>query len=196
MTAETEGELADAGVASVSLDALLQQVAQGDQPAFSDLYDRIAPRVLGLVRRVLIDHAQSEEVTQEVFLEIWQSASRFEPNKGKAMTWILTMARRRAIDRIRSSQAGRDRDTRVGLRDYEPEYDEVAESVEIRVEAEKVDSAMRELSDVQRQVISLAYFGGNSHSEIAQTLGVPIGTVKTRMRDGMIRLRNLMGVAL
>ncbi len=196
MTAETEGELADAGVASVSLDALLQQVAQGDQPAFSDLYDRIAPRVLGLVRRVLIDHAQSEEVTQEVFLEIWQSASRFEPNKGKAMTWILTMARRRAIDRIRSSQAGRDRDTRVGLRDYEPEYDEVAESVEIRVEAEKVDSAMRELSDVQRQVISLAYYGGNSHSEIAQTLGVPIGTVKTRMRDGMIRLRNLMGVAL
>ena len=196
MTAETEGEPADAGVASVSLDALLQQVAQGDQPAFSDLYDRIAPRVLGLVRRVLIDHAQSEEVTQEVFLEIWQSASRFEPNKGKAMTWILTMARRRAIDRIRSSQAGRDRDTRVGLRDYEPEYDEVAESVEIRVEAEKVDSAMRELSDVQRQVISLAYYGGNSHSEIAQTLGVPIGTVKTRMRDGMIRLRNLMGVAL
>ncbi|MEO6504893.1 MAG: ECF RNA polymerase sigma factor SigK [Terrimesophilobacter sp.] len=196
MTAETEGEPADAGVASVSLDALLQQVAQGDQPAFSDLYDRIAPRVLGLVRRVLIDHAQSEEVTQEVFLEIWQSASRVEPNKGKAMTWILTMARRRAIDRIRSSQAGRDRDTRVGLRDYEPEYDEVAESVEIRVEAEKVDSAMRELSDVQRQVISLAYYGGNSHSEIAQTLGVPICTVKTRMRDGMIRLRNLMGVAL
>ena len=196
MTAETEGEPAGVGVASVSLDALLQQVAQGDQLAFSNLYDGIAPRVFGLVRRVLIDHAQSEEVTQEVFLEIWQSASRFEPNKGKAMTWILTMARRRAIDRIRSSQAGRDRDTRVGLRDYEPEYDEVAESVEIRVEAKKVDTAMRELSDVQRQVISLAYYGGSSHSEIAQTLGVPIGTVKTRMRDGMIRLRNLMGVAL
>ncbi|MEO7007361.1 MAG: ECF RNA polymerase sigma factor SigK [Terrimesophilobacter sp.] len=196
MTAETEREPAGVGVASVSLDALLQQVAQGDQLAFSNLYDGIAPRVFGLVRRVLIDHAQSEEVTQEVFLEIWQSASRFEPNKGKAMTWILTMARRRAIDRIRSSQAGRDRDTRVGLRDYEPEYDEVAESVEIRVEAKKVDTAMRELSDVQRQVISLAYYGGSSHSEIAQTLGVPIGTVKTRMRDGMIRLRNLMGVAL
>lgn len=110
------------------------------------------------------------------------------------MTWILTMARRRAIDRIRASQAARDRDTRIGVRDFQAEYDDVAETAELRIEGGKVDAAMRELSDAQRLVISLAYYGGQTHSEIAGTLGVPIGTVKTRLRDGMIRLRTVMGV--
>jgi RNA polymerase sigma-70 factor (ECF subfamily) len=173
---------------------LLLRVASGDQQAFSALYDVIAPRVLGTVRRLLIDHAQSEEVTQEVFLEVWQSAGRFEPNKGGATTWILTMAKRRAIDRIRSAQASRDRDTRVGIRDYEAGFDSVAESVEISIERERVGDAMSSLTDVQRQAIALAYDGGYSHSEIAVLLGVPVGTVKTRLRDGMIRLRNELGV--
>ena len=194
MTAGTGPEPADADAASAQLDALLHRVARGDQAAFGDLYDLAAPRVFGMVLRLVIDRAQSEEVTQEVFLEIWQSASRFDPNKGKAMTWVLTMARRRAIDRIRSSQAARDRDTRIGVRDFQAEYDDVAESAELRIEGKKVDAAMRELSDSQRQVISLAYYGGQSHSEIARELGVPIGTVKTRLRDGMIRLRTVMGV--
>ena len=194
MTAGTDPEPADADAASAQLDALLHRVARGDQAAFGDLYDLAAPRVFGMVLRLVIDRAQSEEVTQEVFLEIWQSASRFDPNKGKAMTWVLTMARRRAIDRIRSSQAARDRDTRIGVRDFQAEYDDVAESAELRIEGKKVDAAMRELSDSQRQVISLAYYGGQSHSEIARELGVPIGTVKTRLRDGMIRLRTVMGV--
>ena len=194
MTAGTDREPADADAASAPLDALLHRMARGDQGAFGDLYDLTAPRVFGMVLRLVIDRAQSEEVTQEVFLEIWQSASRFDPNKGKAMTWILTMARRRAIDRIRASQAARDRDTRVGVRDFQAEYDDVAETAELRIEGGKVDAAMRELSDAQRLVISLAYYGGQTHSEIAGTLGVPIGTVKTRLRDGMIRLRTVMGV--
>ena len=194
MTAGTDPEPADADAASAQPDALLHRVARGDQAAFGDLYDLTAPRVFGMVLRLVIDRAQSEEVTQEVFLEIWQSASRFDPNKGKAMTWVLTMARRRAIDRIRSSQAARDRDTRIGVRDFQAEYDDVAESAELRIEGKKVDAAMRELSDAQRLVISLAYYGGQSHSEIADNLGVPIGTVKTRLRDGMIRLRTVMGV--
>ena len=194
MTAGTGPEPADADAASAQLDALLHRVARGDQAAFGDLYDLTAPRVFGMVLRLVIDRAQCEEVTQEVFVEIWQSASRFDPNKGKAMTWVLTMARRRAIDRIRSSQAARDRDARIGVRDFQAEYDDVAESAELRIEGKKVDAAMRELSDSQRQVISLAYYGGQSHSEIARELGVPIGTVKTRLRDGMIRLRTVMGV--
>jgi RNA polymerase sigma-70 factor, ECF subfamily len=194
VTAGTGLEPADAEAASAQLGALLHRVARGDQGAFGDLYDLTAPRVFGMVLRLVIDRAQSEEVAQEVFLEIWQSASRFDPNKGKAMTWILTMARRRAIDRIRSSQAARDRDTRIGVRDFQGDYDDVAESAELRIEGGKVDAAMRELSDAQRLVISLAYYGGQSHSEIAGTLGVPIGTVKTRLRDGMIRLRTVMGV--
>lgn len=185
---------ADELPARLDVDDLLLGVASGDQSAFSDLYDRVAPRVFGVVRRQLIDHAQSEEVTQEVFLEIWQSARRFEPNKGAATTWILTMAKRRAIDRIRSAQAARDRDTRVGIRDFENEYDNVSEAAEITVERKRVGQAMRQLPDAQREAIALAYDGGLSHSEIAERLGVPIGTVKTRLRDGMIRLRSELGV--
>ncbi len=174
--------------------ALLALVAQGDRAAFADLYDATAPRVLGLIRRILVDYAQSEEVAQEVFLEIWQSAGRFEPNRGSATTWILTMAHRRAIDRIRSSQAGRDRDLRVGVRDFSPDVDDVSEQVEIRLENERVRRAMARLTELQRQAITLAYYEGLTHTEIAQRLGIPLGTVKTRLRDGMIRLRDEMGV--
>lgn len=178
----------------VSQHDLLERIAQGDQRAFSELYDQIAPRVFGLVRRVLKDQAQSEEVTQEVFLEIWQSATRFDPNKGGASTWILTMAHRRAVDRVRASQASRDRDVRIGIRDYNPDYDTVAETIEVRIEHERVEKAMSRLTELQRQAVSLAYYGGYSHSEVATMLSVPIGTVKTRLRDGMIRLRDELGV--
>ncbi len=173
---------------------LLGQVSGGDQDAFGELYDRFAPRVLGLVRRLLLDHAQAEEVTQEVFLEVWQSAGRFDPNKGRGATWIMTMAHRRAIDRIRSAQASRNRDTRVGIRDLEPGHDEVAENVEVLIEHERVRAAMARLSEAQRQAVSLAYYGGLTHSEIAAEIKAPIGTVKTRLRDGMIRLRDDLGV--
>ncbi|MET3767685.1 RNA polymerase sigma-70 factor (ECF subfamily) [Marisediminicola sp. UYEF4] len=182
-------------VESVSKEALLHRIADGDQQAFSRLYDDVAPRVLGLIRRLLIDHAQSEEVAQEVFLEIWQTASRFDENKGGASTWILTMAHRRAVDRIRSSQSSRDRDTKVGIRDFAPEYDHVSETVEVTIEHERVKEAMARLTELQRQAVSLAYYGGYSHSEVATLLKVPIGTVKTRLRDGMIRLRDELGVA-
>ena len=174
---------------------LLAKVALGDQQAFSQLYDIVAPRVFGLIKRLLRDHAQSEEVTQEVFLEIWQTATRFDPNKGGATTWILTMANRRAIDRVRSSQSSRDRDTRVGIRDHKVDYDNVSETIEIRLEHERVEKAMTRLTELQRQAVSLAYYGGYSHREVAEMLSVPIGTVKTQLRDGMIRLRDELGVA-
>ena len=176
-------------------ETLLAQIAGGDQAAFGALYDEISPRVFGLIRRLLVDHAQSEEVTQEVFLEIWQNASRYEPSKGGASTWILTMAHRRAIDRIRSSQSGRDRDVKIGIRDYVSDYDNVADTVETTIEHERVKEAMSQLTELQRQAVTLAYYGGFSHSEVATMLSVPIGTVKTRLRDGMIRLRDELGVA-
>jgi RNA polymerase sigma-70 factor (ECF subfamily) len=180
---------------ATSKEQLLGRVARGDQAAFGELYDQMAPRVLGLVRRLLIDHAQSEEVTQEIFLEIWQTATRYEEQRGGASTWIMTMAHRRAVDRIRASQAGRDRDTRIGIRDRAVEYDQVSETVEIRIEHERVERAMNRLTELQRQAISLAYYGGYTQSEVAELLHVPLGTVKTRLRDGMIRLRDEMGVA-
>jgi len=183
------------GVERPSKEELLGLVAQGDQRAFSALYDEVSPRVFGLVKRLLVDHAQSEEVTQEVFLEIWQNATRYEPSKGGATTWILTMAHRRAVDRIRSSQASRDRDVKIGIRDYVGEYDNVSAEVEVTIEHERVKEAMSQLTELQRQAVSLAYYGGYSHSEVAAMLKVPIGTVKTRLRDGMIRLRDELGVS-
>lgn len=177
------------------LQNLLARVATGDRAAFSDLYDEVAPRVFGLVRRLLVDHSQSEEVTQEIFLEIWQTASRFDPNKGGATTWILTMAHRRAVDRVRASQSSRDRDVKIGIRDFQNDYDNVSTSVEVKVEHERVEKAMGRLTELQRQAIQLSYYGGYSNSEVAEILSVPIGTVKTRIRDGMIRLRDEMGVA-
>ncbi|GMA29332.1 RNA polymerase sigma factor SigK [Arenivirga flava] len=180
--------------APASLEDLLTAVAAGDRAAFAELYDRTAPRVLGLIKRLLIDHSQSEEVAQEVFLEIWQTAARYQPNKGAAVTWMLTMAHRRAVDRVRSSQSSRDRDVRIGIRDFEPGFDQVSESVEVSVEHERVSKALGRLTELQRQAVKLAYYGGLSHSEIAAKLSIPIGTVKTRLRDGMIRLRDELGV--
>ena len=178
-----------------SQEELLGRVAQGDEGAFGELYDRMAPRVLGLVRRLLVDPSQSEEVTQEIFLEIWQTATRYEAQRGGASTWILTMAHRRAVDRIRSSQASRDRDIKIGIRDLAVAYDEVSETVGVRIEHERVEKAMSRLTELQRQAISLAYYGGLSQSEVAERLQIPLGTVKTRLRDGMIRLRDELGVA-
>jgi RNA polymerase sigma-70 factor (ECF subfamily) len=193
MTADSAEDFASA--APATKEELLAQVALGNQSAFGELYDQIAPRVLGLVKRLLVDHAQSEEVTQEIFLEIWQSATRYEPTRGGASTWILTMAHRRAVDRIRSSQAGRDRDTKIGIRDLAVAYDHVAETVEVRIEHERVEKAMTRLTQLQRQAVSLAYYGGFSQSEVADMLHIPLGTVKTRLRDGLIRLRDELGVA-
>ncbi|MER3388824.1 MAG: sigma-70 family RNA polymerase sigma factor [Microcella sp.] len=194
MSPETDVSVSAPSALDAATD-LLQRVATGDQRAFSELYDLITPRMLGLVRHVLKDHAQSEEVVQEVLLEIWQTAPRFDPNKGKAVTWMLTMAHRRAIDRVRSAQSSRDRDTKIGIRDLGREYDSVSESVEIRIEHERVERALTKLTELQRQAVELAYYGGYTHSEVSTMLSVPIGTVKTRLRDGMIRLREELGVA-
>lgn len=179
----------------VTVETLLERVALGDHVAFAEMYDRVAPPVLGLIRRLLIDAAQSEEVAQEVFLEIWRTATRFDTQRGAALSWILTMAHRRAVDRVRAAQAGHDRDIKIGIRDLDRDFDQVTESVEIRIEHERVKRAMLQLTALQREAISLAYYGGYSHSEVASLLSVPIGTVKTRLRDGMIRLRDAMGVS-
>lgn len=173
---------------------LLQRIAAGDQSAFARLYDLLSPRVFGLILRVLVDRAQGEEVLQEVFLEIWRSASRFAPNRGQGRSWVLTIAHRRAVDRVRASQASSDRDTRVGLRDLDVAHDGVVEQVELKMEAERVTAALRSLPEAQREALTLAYYGGYSQSEIAALVGAPLGTIKTRMRDGLSRLRAEMGV--
>lgn len=173
---------------------LLVRVADGDQKAFAELYDLLSSRVFGLILRVLVNRSQSEEVLQEVFLEIWQSAGRFAPNKGQGRSWILTIAHRRAVDRVRASQSSSDRDVRVGIRDIAVAHDSVVEQVELSIEGDRVVAALGRLPDAQREALVLSYYGGYSQSEIAVLIDTPLGTVKTRMRDGLSRLRNEMGV--
>jgi RNA polymerase sigma-70 factor, ECF subfamily len=180
------------GAGGAGLELLLAEVAKGDHAAFGVLYDQAAPAVLGIVRRVLRDPAQSEEVMQEVLLEIWRSAARFEPSTGSAVAWIMTMAHRRAVDRVRSEQRAAERELRAATASIA--YDEVSDAALTSLEHQRVRRCMDGLTDLQRESVTLAYYGGYSYREVAQLLGVAVGTVKTRMRDGLIRLRDCLGV--
>jgi RNA polymerase sigma-70 factor (ECF subfamily) len=183
------------GRAELATEDLLGQVAKGSGDAFAELYERISAPVYGLIRRILRDPAQSEEVAQEVLLEIWRSANRFNADRGSANAWIMTMAHRRAVDRVRSEQASRVRADRVGQREHASNgVDVVAEEVEVRLEHEQVRDALIVLTPLQREAIELAYYGGYTYREVAELLDTPLGTVKTRLRDGLIRLRDEMGV--
>lgn len=176
------------------LTTLLRSVGKGDDAAFATLYDETAARVHGLVLRVLRNPAQAEEVTQEVYLEVWRSASRFDPGRGSPFAWLMTMAHRRAVDRVRSSQSSSTRDEAWEARTREVQSDTTAETVAARLDAQRVRGALDELTDAQREAVSLAYLGGYTHREVASLLDLPLGTAKTRIRDGLIRLRDQMGV--
>jgi RNA polymerase sigma-70 factor, ECF subfamily len=174
------------------LETTLAKVARGDQAAFRAVYDQAAPAVLGIVRRVLRDPAQSEEVMQEVLLEVWRTAARFDPAAGSATAWIMTVAHRRAVDRVRSEQRAAERELRAATASIA--YDDVSETVEITLDQERVRRCLNGLTELQRESVALAYYGGYSYREVAQLLGVAVGTVKTRMRDGLIRLRDCLEV--
>ena len=170
-------------------DAALARSASGDQAAFAELYDMLSGRVFGLILRVLVDRSQSEEVLQEVFLEVWESARSFDLDRGHARSWVLTIAHRRAVDRVRSAEARTRRDTRVGLQELHTPVSSVEEHVELLVDGSRATRALDVLPESQRQAIVLSYFGGYSQREIAALLGAPPGTGKTRTRDGLSRLR-------
>lgn len=175
-------------------DELLLAVAGGDRAAYATLFEHCAAKVAGVARRVVRDPARSEEVAQEVLTEVWRTAKRFDPEKGSAMTWIMTIAHRRAVDCVRSTQASRDRDEYVGHRDHRPAFDTVSEEVAEQEERRRVREALDSLTDLQRESIELAYYDGHTYREVAELLDAPLGTIKTRMRDGLIRLRDAMGV--
>ena len=176
-----------------ALDGLLLQAARSDEAAFAALYDQVGSRVYGVILRVLRDPAQSEEVAQEVFLDVWERAGRFDPQRGSATTWILTIAHRRAVDRVRSEQSHRNRMDRAVAGGAVPAFDIVAAAVEDRAERERVQRALGALSDLQRQAIELAYYGGYTYRQVAELLDAPLGTIKTRMRDGLLRLQAELG---
>jgi RNA polymerase sigma-70 factor (ECF subfamily) len=178
----------------VEIDDLLRAVARGDDSAFARLYDLLAPRVFGLARRVLRDPAQAEEMAQEVLVEVWRTASRFDSERGSGLSWVLTIAHRRTVDRVRSEQASADRMQKVAAASVHVPYDEVADQVGTRLERQQVRHCLDGLTELQRQAITLAYYGGHTYREVATLLDAALPTVKTRMRDGLIRLRDCLSV--
>jgi RNA polymerase sigma-70 factor, ECF subfamily len=172
--------------------ALITAVARGDEKAFGKLYDLVAPRVYGLVRRVLRDPAQAEEVAQEVLVEVWRSAALFDPGRGSPTAWVFTIAHRRAVDRVRAEQAAAERTVKAGVVSMETPYDAVADEVTDRLERRQVRHCLDDLTELQRQVVTLAYYQGHTYPQVSELLGTPLGTVKTRMRDGLSRLRDCM----
>lgn len=183
-----------AGDAAPDADALLQRVSRGDEAAFERLYDLLIGPVFGLVRRIVRDPAQSEEVVQEVMVELWRTAARYTPEKGSATTWAMTLAHRRAVDRVRSAQSATDREERVARGAASRPFDEVAEQVAMNLEHQQVRRCLETLTEVQRESIMLAYYGGRTYREVGELLRTPLGTIKTRLRDGLIRLRDCLGV--
>ncbi len=172
---------------------LLRRAGRGDQSAFAELYDALSPLVYGVVLKVVRDPSQAEEVAQEVFVELWRLAARFDGTKGSAKTWAATLAHRRAIDRVRSEQASRVRQDRDANQTIRNERDVVASEVESSFDQVRVRRALLQLSELQREAVELAYFGGHTYREVAVLLNVAEGTVKSRIRDGMIRLRDELG---
>ncbi|WP_068181446.1 ECF RNA polymerase sigma factor SigK [Mycobacterium sp. UM_CSW] len=184
---------------SNELDTLLRQVARGDSAAFATIYDLTKARVYGLVTRVVRDPGYSEETTQEVYLEVWRSASQYDPAKGSALAWLLTMAHRRAVDRVRAEQAGSRRESRYGAANVESAagaaQDPVADSAISGDERRRVAQCLDALSDAQRQCIELAYYQGLTYSEVSQRLAANLSTIKSRIRDALRGLRNCLDVA-
>ncbi len=185
----------DGEPAAPTAEELLVRVAKGDERAFDALYDQLAGPVLGLVRRILRDVAQSEEVTQEVMVELWRTATRYSPERGSALNWAMTLAHRRAVDRVRSARASSDREVKATFEAARARpFDEVAEAVTARWERSQVRRCLTSLTELQRESVLLAYYQGHTYREVAEVLQTPHGTIKTRLRDGLIRLRDCLGV--
>ena len=178
----------------VTPDALLTRVANGDDGVFGQVYDALSPGVFGTCLAVLRDRDHAAEVTQEVMVEVWRTAARFDPERGSARAWAVTLAHRRSIDRVRSVQAQRTRDQRVLDEQAERPFDVVAEEVEESMDRARVRRCLDGLTSTQHEAVVLAYYGGRTYREVAEQLTAPLATVKTRIRDGLIRLRDCLGV--
>ena len=199
MTLVPEGELASTSGTSMpsvntELAALLKACSLGDKAAFAKLYDATSARLFGLVLRTVRDRAQAEEVTQDAYLDIWRQSSRFDPNRGGALSWLMTIGHRRAVDRVRSAEAAARRDTSYEAREQSLPFDQTAEDAHRNLDAQRVHRALDSLTETQRGALELAYFGGYTHREVAAMLDLPLGTAKTRIRDGLIRLRDTLGI--
>jgi RNA polymerase sigma-70 factor (ECF subfamily) len=176
------------------LDALLRRVARRDADAFAAFYDSTRSRVYGLITRVLRDRGYSEETTQDVYLQVWRTAESYDPASGSALAWLLTLAHRRAVDRVRSEQAASQRDSRYGASTVERESDHVTDAVLAGEDRRRVAACLNGLTEMQRECIELAYYQGLTYVQVSDRLSANLATVKSRMRDGLRGLRNCLGV--
>ena len=181
-------------VTNTDLDALLRRVAQHDAGAFAAFYDATRSRVYGMVARVLRDRGYSEETTQDVYLQVWRTAESYDPASGSALAWLLTLAHRRAVDRVRSEQAATLRDARYGAATTERDTDEVSDAVLAEEERRRVAACLGGLTDMQRECVELAYYQGLTYVQVSERLAANLATVKSRMRDALRSLRNCLGV--
>jgi len=175
--------------------ALLQQTAEGDRTAFAEFYQLTSRRVYGMARRVLIDAELSEDTTQEVFLQVWQNAAKFDPAAGSPLAWLMTISHRRAVDKVRSAQSATDREARYGASTQDIDHDSVSDEVGSRLEAEAVVRCLGTLTETQQESVRLAYYGGLTYREVAERLDAAVPTIKSRIRDGLIRLKTCLGVS-
>jgi RNA polymerase sigma-70 factor (ECF subfamily) len=180
---------------TAELDSLLRRVAQQDVDAFATFYDRTRARVFGLVTRVLRDPGYSEETTQDIYLQVWRTAASYDPASGSPLSWLLTLAHRRAVDRVRAEQAAGQRESRYSAANVDPPADQVADAVILRDERRQVAECLDSLTDVQRECIQLAYYRGMTYAQVAERLSANLATIKSRMRDAIRGLRNCLGVA-
>lgn len=177
------------------LAALLERIAGGDQASFAEFYQLTSRRVFGMARRVLIDPELSEDTTQEVFLQVWQNAAKFDPASGSPLAWLMTISHRRAVDKVRSSQSSTDREAKYGASSQDIDHDSVSDEVGSRLEAEAVVRCLETLTETQQESVRLAYYGGLTYREVAEKLNAAIPTIKSRIRDGLIRLKTCLGVS-
>lgn len=177
------------------LGALLRRLADGDDDAFASFYDATCARVYGLILRVLRDPGYSEETTQEVYAQVWRSASRYDPGEGSVLAWLMTLAHRRAVDRVRAEVASSRREWDYGTRHLDRPSDVVAEAAVRGEDRRRVLGCLGALTDTQRQAIELAYYEGLTYTQVSERLSTSLGTVKSRMRDGMRKLRDCLGAS-
>ena len=180
---------------TADLDALLRRVAQRDVEAFAAFYDNTRARVYGLVVRVLRDPGYSEETTQDIYLQVWRNAQGYNPAVGTPLAWLMTLAHRRAVDRVRSEQATSQRESRYGAANVDPPADRVAEAVIQLDEQRQVNACLDSLTDPQRECIQLAYYEGLTYVQVSERLAANLATIKSRMRDGIRGLRKCLGVS-
>jgi RNA polymerase sigma-70 factor, ECF subfamily len=172
------------------VDDLMRRAARGDAQAFATLYDELSPAVYGLARRVVRDPAKAEDVTQEVFIDVWRQATRFDVERGRAKTWVMTIAHRRAVDAVRRSEAQKRQDHQGAPDDVS--HDQPGDALMEAEEHGAVRDCLETLTDLQLESVRLAFFNGYTYGEVATLLDKPLPTIKTRMRDGLIRLRDCL----